>query len=186
MMTTKLYAIITLLFLTITVASFAQEQDSIQLKELKHSIDLSPISPFINIYGIHYNYHFNPKDELILGLAYMNIQYEFGNTNSPSLVIGYRRYLWRNLHIEYEVWPSYDNFYEKNEQKYYKSFDVWNEFRLGYQFNFKIAEIPLYTSIQWPFGFGLYASNKPLSFKEYQKDNRFFYQFPLLFVGVKF
>ena len=88
----------------------------------KHSIDFSPISPLINIYGIHYNYHLTPKDELITGFAYMKISYDFGNTNSPALIIGYRRYLWRNLHIEYQIWPGYDNFYEKNEDKYYKSF----------------------------------------------------------------
>lgn len=166
--------------------SFGQATDSTLEKTHKHSIDFSPISPLIKIYGVHYNYHFTQKDELILGLAYMNIYYDFGNTNSPALVFGYRRYLWKNLHIEYQVWPCYDNFYEKIENRYYESFDVWNEFRFGYQFNFKIKSLPVYTSLQWPFGFGLYASNKPKSFTDFEKDHRFFYQFPLWFVGVKF
>ena len=38
---------------------------------------------------------------------------------------------------------------------------------------------------QMAFGFGLYASNKPRSFKEEEKRNRFFYA-PLVFLGVRF
>lgn len=152
----------------------------------KHSIDTSPISPLIDIYGIHYNYHFTEQDEFIAGLGYMRIGYDFGNTNSVALIVGYRRYLWEKLHIEYQLWPSYDDFYESNEDKYYPSYDLWNEFRLGYQFDFQLFEKPFYASIQWPFGFGLYASNKPDSFKEHEKENRFFYHVPLIFVGYRF
>lgn len=155
-------------------------------ESLRHSIDVSPISPFIGIYGIQYSYEFLPKNEFITGLAYMNIEFDFGATHSPALILGYRRYLWKNLHIEYQIWPCYDDFYETNEQKYYSGFDVWNEFRLGYRFDFKIKRQNLYTSFQWPFGFGLYAGNKPESFLEHEKENRFFYQFPLLFVGIRF
>ena len=183
-------------FLVILICAFttinAQSQTTEKVEEktktidYKNSIEFSPISPFIGIYGILYNYHLTSKDEFITGISYAKIHYDFGNTNTLALIIGYRRYLWRNLHIEYQIWPDYDNFYEKNEDKYYKSFDVWNEFRFGYQFNFKIMGNPFYTSIQWPFGFGLYASNKPQSFKDLEKENPFFYHFPLLFVGYKF
>ncbi len=171
---------ITLVLFLLTFGINAQTFDK------KHSIDFSPMSPFIGIYGIHHNYHLTPKDELITGFAYMKLYYDFGNTNSPALIIGYRRYLWKNLHVEYQIWPGYDNFYEKNEDKYYKSLYIWNEFRFGYQFNFKISGKPFYTSIQWPFGFSLYASNKAQSFKELEKENPFFYQFPLWFIGFKF
>jgi hypothetical protein len=90
----------------------------------RKSIDTSPISPFIDIWGVHFNYHITSKDELITGLSYMKIPYDFGNTNSPALIFGYRRYLWKKLHIEYQLWPCYDEFFEKNEKKIYKSFDV--------------------------------------------------------------
>jgi len=182
---------ITFLYLSLSGGVFANDMNRADSNFINHqyhkdSIDSSPISPFINIYGIHYNYHVTPKDELILGLGYMKIDFDFGTIHSPALILGYRRYLWKNLHIEYQIWPGYDNFYEKHEDKYYKSFDVWNEFRLGYRFNFQIFGKPFYTSLQWPFGFGLYASNKPDSFKEHEKAHRFFYQFPLWFVGFKF
>jgi len=160
--------------------------DSSFKKDYKNSIDVSPLSPFINIYAVHYIRKIYEKGEIITGLSYMRIKYDFGNTNSPAIIAGYRQYLWKNLHIEYEVWPAYDNFYEKNENKYYKSFDIWNEFRLGYLIDFKIGKIPFYVNIQWPFGFGLFSSNKPKSFKDHEKENRFFYQMPLIFTGVKF
>lgn len=157
-------------------------------RDYQHSFDTSPISPAIGIYGFHYNRRLSPNDELIFGLGYMNIQFDFGETHSPAIIFGYRRYLWRNLHIEYQIWPSYDWFYEKNDDKTYPSFDIWNEFRLGYQFDFVLWDNPFYFNIQWPFGFGLYDSNKPESFKDYQSkgDNRFFYQFPLPFLGYRF
>jgi hypothetical protein len=155
--------------------------------QYRHSIDVCPLSPLFNIWAVHYTYKFTAKDELITGLSYMNIHFEgVGSTHSPAIILGYRRYLWKNLHIEYEVWPAYDDFWEENERKYYSGFDVWNEFRLGYLFNFNIGKVPMYLNLQWPFGFGLYASNKPQSFKALEKDNRFFYFPPLFFIGFRF
>ena len=163
---------------------FAQEN---QIKDFKkYSVDFSPMSPFIRIYGVQLGYKLNPKNELLTGLAYTNLHLDPGVTHSPSVILGYRRYLWRNLHIEYQIWPSYDNFYAYKEDAYFKSFDIWNEFRFGYQFNFKIKDKSLYTSVQWPFGFGLYSTNKPQSFKEHEEKEKFFYQFPLWFIGIKF
>lgn len=141
------------------------------------------------IWGVKYEYAVTSRDEIKFGLAYMNIHFEEGNTNSPGLILGYRRFLWKSLYAEYELWPCYDEFYEKSENKYYKGFDLWNEFRVGYQINFKIRNIPLLLNVTWPFGFGLYSTNKPESFYERMNKSfgdKYFYQFPLLFVGVKF
>ena len=167
----------------------SQEKDStINQKIYKNSIELSPISPIMQIYAIQYSHKILQRGEMLFGLAYMNIQYDMGNTNAPAIILGYRQYIWSKLHIEYQIWPTYDNFYEKNDKKYYKSFDIWNEFRIGYQFDFTIYEAPFFVSAQWPFGFALYAGNKPQSFKDYEKkrDNRFFYKAILVFIGIRF
>jgi hypothetical protein len=153
---------------------------------LPRSLEFSPLSPFIHIYAIQYCQKLSDKDEIVGGVSYMNIRYDFGSTHAPAIIAGYRRYLWKNLHAEYQVWPVYDSFYEKIEKRYYRSFDLWNEFRLGYQFDFEVSAFPCFLSIQWPFGFGLYASNKPKSFRDHEKENRFFYFPPLLFAGVRF
>ena len=181
-----------LLFVNIT-SSFSQNQNRAESGH-RHSIETSPMSPFMQmanmgIWGLKYDYAITERDELKLGIAYMNLYFPEGNTNSPAFIFGYRRFIWKNLYAEYELWPGYDKFYEKNEDKYYKGFDLWNEFRLGYQFNFKIKEFPMFVSITWPFGFGLYSSNKPKSFYDRMNQSfsdKYFYQLPLIFVGFKF
>jgi hypothetical protein len=165
---------------------FHNPADSIIKKNHKNAIDVSPLSPVFDIYAIHYIRRLYDKGEFITGASYMHIKYDCGNTNSVSIILGYRQYLWKNFHIEYELWPDYDKFYEKNEDKYYEGFDFYNEFRLGYLIDFKIGKLPCYVNVQWPFGFGLYGSNKPQSFKDEIERDRFFYKAILIFTGIKF
>ncbi len=156
-------------------------------KAYKNSLDFCPEYPFVDVYAVQYSRELTIKDELMLGIAYLNQKYDCGHSNAGGVIVGYRRYVWQNFHVEYQIWPIYDNFYEKNEGKYYKSFDVWNEFRIGYRFDFMIFESPFYFNVQWPFGFGLYGSNKPESFKKENSGlKRFFYFPPLVFIGKKF
>lgn len=152
----------------------------------RHSIDFSPLSPLFRIYALQYNYHCTPNDEFTLGAAYTNLQWDFGNTNAATLIIGYRRFLWKKLHVEYQLWPDYDWYHNKLNGKIYPGFDLWNEFRVGYQVNFHLGELPCYANFQWPFGFGLYDANKPESFKEHEEENPYFYHSPLFFLGVRF
>ena len=185
---------ITIFLISATSSVFSQQQNVDDKSDYKHSIETSPMSPFMQmagagIWGIKYDYAFDQKNELKLGIAYMNIHFAEGNTNSPALILGYRRFLWKKLYAEYELWPCYDEFYEANENKYYKGFDLWNEFRLGYQINFKIKEFPMFVNVAWPFGFGLYSSNKPQSFYDRMNQSfgdKYFFQMPLIFIGFKF
>ena len=179
---------ILLLVYFITMSGVLLSQDSNQNSFLKRSsIETSPMTPLGDVYSLQYNYKIRPTSELILGLAYVNIAYdEVGNNSAPSMIVGYRKFLWRTLHIQYELWPGIDRFYESNEDENYTGFQVWNEFRIGYQFDFKIKSQSLYTSLQWPLGFYLHKGNKPESFVEYEKENRFFYDVPLLYVGMRF
>ncbi|MCF7803291.1 MAG: hypothetical protein K9N46_11440 [Candidatus Marinimicrobia bacterium] len=150
------------------------------------SMDFSPLSPMFRIYAIQYYRHLTPRDEVVLGAAYTNLQWDFGETNAATLIVGYRRYLWKKLHIEYQLWPDYDWFYEKQEERYYEGFDLWNEFRLGYQVDFSLGNLPCFINFQWPFGFGLYAANKPDSFRQHEEENPYFYFPPMFFLGIRF
>jgi hypothetical protein len=90
--------------------------------------------------------------------------------------------------VEYELMPMWDRFYDKNENKTYPtSFDLWNEFRIGYVFDFKIRNIPLFLNLQLPLGFALYSDPKGKSeaFKQNAKENPLFY-IPLFFTGIRF
>ena len=190
----KRFYIITFCIICIALPAFTQEEQltiiSIDISNktaCKNSIDFCPEYPFVGIYALQYSRELTQKDELFFGASFLNQKYDCGNSNAGGLSIGYRRYLWYKLHCEYQLMPIYDNFYEKKEKAYYKSFDLWNEFRIGYRFDFTIAKCPLYINLQQPFGFGLYGSNKPESFKQENKGSkRFFYFPPLALIGIRF
>lgn len=156
----------------------------------KHAVDFCPLSPVIGIYAVHYGFHFTPRDELIVAPSYMRIHHkDIGHTNAPGFIVGYRRYLWKKLHVDYQLMPMWDRYYEENEQKQYPvGFDLWNEFRLGYQFDFAVGNMPLFLNVQWPLGFILYSddSAKPESFKDYAREHPLFYFPPFFFLGLRF
>ena len=86
-----------------------------------------------------------------------------------------------------ETYVEYKNT-RKNENKTYPtSFDLWNEFRLGYVFDFKIKNLSLFLNLQIPLGFALYSDPKGKSeaFKQNAKENPLFY-IPLFFIGIRF
>lgn len=172
-------------------SAVAQSDDTpapqVQSKTYKHSVDFTPLSPLFGIYAVHYNRRISSQAELILAPMYTNIRYEdIGHTNTFGFIVGYRRFLWKELHIDYQLMPGYDFFYEKNEDQVYKGFDLWNEFRLGYIWNFSLIDRPAYINVQWPFGFILYSQNKPESFKEHAEDEPLFYFPPMFFLGLRF
>lgn len=178
-------AFITFFSTNLFAQSSEHQTDTVRFK---HSLDFCPLSPFIGIYALHYGHRFTANDELIVSPSYMRIQYpSIGHTNAPGFIIGYRRYLWKNLHIDYQLMPMWDRFYDKNEDKTYPiSFDLWNEFRLGYAFDFSISNIPLFINVQVPLGFALYSNPKGKSeaFKKHVKENPLFY-IPLFFIGTR-
>jgi hypothetical protein len=170
--------------------SIAQSAAEPPASPFRHAIDLSPMSPLFRIYAVHYSYRITRASEVIVGPYYANIHFDdIGHTNAPGFIVGYRRYLRGNLHIDYQLMPQWDHFYEENERKRYPlGFDLWNEFRLGYSWEIRAWAIPSYINVQWPFGFALYSddSAKPESFKRHARDNPYFYFPPMFFVGVRF
>jgi hypothetical protein len=153
--------------------------------QYRHAIDICPISPLFNIYAVQYSYSLTVKDKLMFGLAYMNIRYKSGYSNAPGLIMGYKRYLWKDFHAEYQLWPAYNAYYETNEKRYYRGFELWNEFRIGYTINFKMLSKPWYVNLQVLAGFGLLPGNKPQSLLNQAKQEPLFVA-PIFFVGRRF
>lgn len=184
--------IVALFAATILVSNCARSQDqsTSTTPTYKHSIDLSPMSPLFRIYAIHYCYRITPNSEIILAPYYANIKFpDIGHTDAPGFIVGYRYYIWGMLHVDYQLMPQWDRFYEQNENKKYPvGLDLWNEFRLGYTWDFNVASVPAFVNVQWPFGFALYSddSAKPESFKKRARENPYFYFPPMFFVGVRF
>ncbi|TVQ16842.1 MAG: hypothetical protein EA361_03585 [Bacteroidetes bacterium] len=151
----------------------------------KYSVELCPFSPLFNIWAVQLAGEFSPRNEWMLGVAYMNIQYDSGRSHAPGLIVGYRRFLWQGAHLEYQLWPAWNAFYEKNEQQYYKGLELWNEFRAGYVWDFRVGNQTFSLIPQVLAGFGLLPGNKPESFIQEIENDRVFVA-PILFVGYKF
>ncbi len=180
------FAFVTLFTINITAKPLGYKIDTVKYS---HSLDFCPLSPFIGIYALHYGHRFNTNNELIISPSYMRINYpSIGHTNAPGFIIGYRKYLWKNLHIDYQLMPMWDRFYDESCDKTYPvSFDLWNEFRLGYAFDFNIIDMPFFINVQVPLGFALYSApnGKPEAFKKHVNENPLFY-IPLFFIGTRF
>jgi hypothetical protein len=163
----------------------AQEPQAAARPARRHAVEFSPASPLIRIYAVQFARRVTERDEILVGGAYTNIKYDFGRSHAPTAIIGYRRYVWRHVHLEYQLWPSYNWFYETNERRYYNGPELWNEFRPGYTFDFRMGETPAFVNVQYLIGFGLYGGNKPQSFKDKASDEPVFTA-PMVFVGWRF
>ncbi|HET9136525.1 MAG TPA: hypothetical protein VFO76_07805 [Candidatus Kapabacteria bacterium] len=174
--------------LLVSAPLFAKVTDTVVAEsKYKQAIDFSPLSPAFRIYAVQYTYEFSEKNEVMLGLAYVNVtNKDIGINHDPTIVVGYRRYLWKKLHLEYQLWPGYNHYFSIPENTYFDGFDLWNEFRLGYRMDFHISTLPVYLNYQVLAGFGLYGGNKPQSFKDWAKRQPFFFVAPVLFMGIRF
>jgi hypothetical protein len=187
--------ILSFIFLNITNIVFAQN-DTIFSKstDLKHSISTDPILPLFNCFAMIYEYKKTEKSSFIIGFWYGKASETYpkmleypGYAVNISPIFAYRYYFWRNLHAEYQLYPGYTKYYEKNEDKFYKSFNLFNEFRVGYKFNFRINKLPLFVNLQFPVGFTIFDTNEPETFREIRKQDPIFYIFyPNVYLGVRF
>lgn len=151
----------------------------------RHAIEFSPIATAVKIYALQYAYNFSPNNDLIAGLAYGNVHYPYGVSNAPTVIVGYRRYVWDKLYAEYQLWPAYNSFYSTIDQKYYSGMELWSELRAGYRFDYALLGIPSFVSLQGICGFGLWPGNKPAAFlQNMEKEPLFIY--PNIMVGTHF
>jgi hypothetical protein len=177
--------------LLFTAPAFAQpaiaDQATAVAQREHHAIEFSPASPFIRIYAAQYARRIASRSELLVGFAYANIKYDHGRSHAPSGIVGFRQYLWRKAHIEYQLWPSYNWYYETDERRYYNGAELWNEFRPGYTFDFRAGGVPMFVNAQYLIGFGLYGDNsKPQSWKDQRDKEGELFTAPMVFMGWRF
>ena len=187
-------SIIFLFCLLCSLMGTAQENDSIVEKNLRNSVYVDPLLPFFDLLIINYGFEYNKRNEGVFGLVLSKstttpVEYlEYpGYIKSIGAVLGHRFYFYKGFHIDAWFMPSYNSIFEENENRFYKSFSVYNEYRIGYKYNFKLFKIPLLVNAQWPLGFSLYDSNRPESFRELDKEDPIFYLFiPNIWIGYRF
>ncbi len=145
---------------TMTAASFAQTVET----RSKWSIGTSITYPLSNIYLLQINYRLNEKHEVFFGPCFQNFKHESFTVNAYTLLLGYRYFIWKGLHVESEVYPAYNNIYSNVTQRHYPGIEMWGELKAGYQFNFYGNR--LYIQPAPGIGFGLFQNNKPPNFDE--------------------
>lgn len=171
-----------LIVLSITNA-FGQEEKV----SSKYGIEIFPQTVFFRIYSAQFVYEMSAYDHLIIGFTYLNNYYPskndaIGQFFSPTIPIGYRRYLWKNMNIETQLWPAYNFYKDLKENKFYNGFDLVGSIRFGYRFDFKIIKLTFYSNIQIEYLFGIYKGNKPENFDDVDKDLPIF---PAISLGYK-
>jgi hypothetical protein len=190
----KLFALFLLLSI-VHIGIFAQNDTIFSRSvDLKHSISTDPLLPLFKSFALLYEYKKTEKSSFIAGLWYGKATETYpkmleypGYTVNISPILAYRFYLWRELHVEYQIYPGYTKYYEKNEDKFYRSFNLFNEFRVGYKFNLQILGLPCLLNLQFPVGFTIYDSNEPETFSDIRKQDPIFYIFyPNIYLGIRF
>ena len=167
--------------------SDTREESARSMALEKSAIEFSPLSPLVNIYAVQYAHRLGERNELLVGAAYANIKYDQGRSHAPTGIVGYRRYLWRKAHVEYQLWASYNWYYENVERRYYEGAELWNEFRPGYTFDFHLGGKPIFFNIQYLIGFGLYGDeSKPQSWKDQRDAEGELFTAPMVFMGWRF
>lgn len=155
-------------------------------KSPTHTIQINTLEMIGEIYSAVYLYEFSPKNHIMLGVGYQNWRKDFCIVHAPSLIIGYRRFFWKGLNADFAFWPAYNWFYEKNENKHYNGAELWGEFRVGYELNFKINNANLFITPQFVMGKGIIRGNKPQSLIDYYKNEEPIFMAPNIALGFKF
>jgi len=167
-----------ILFIVSTIAFqyYAQTEE----KQSKWSLGTSITYPLSSIYLAQINYKLNEKQEVFAGPCFQNFAHDSFTVNAYTLLLGYRYFFWKGLHIEAEVYPAYNNIYSNVNHRYYPGMEMWSEFKIGYRFNFLGDK--LYIQPAPGIGFGIFQSNKPPKF-----DDEIVYPIftPQLIVGVR-
>lgn len=143
------------------------------------SVATSLTYPIAQIYQVHIGYNPRGNHEYFFGPAYQNFTSGSITSNAVTLILGYRYYVWKNLHLEAELWPAYNPMYSDVTASYYRGVEIWGEIKIGYKFIFYRN---LFIQPAPGIGFGIFRTNKPLMFNE---DIKSPILAPQLIIGVK-
>jgi hypothetical protein len=162
--------------------------------QYKNSIATDPFLLMFNSFALVYERVYNQNNGVLLGFWYGKVTATYpaeieypGYAHNYAPILAYRRYFWRKLHAEYQLYPGFTRFFEENENKHYSGFSLFTELRVGYKFDFTIMGTPLLITLQWPVGTTIYESNEPESFRKVRKQDPVFYLFfPNIYLGLRF
>jgi hypothetical protein len=135
------------------------------------SVETSLTFPTARIYMAKASYRASKKIDLGVGVAFQNWENvetaPRGQSNAWTLLVSYRQYLWRGLHVEAELWPAHNRFESYVDGLTYSGLEMWAEYKVGYVFHLspRLHVIPqpgighaVWMQTRWPdFGDGSYG-----------------------------
>jgi len=144
------------------------------------SVGTSLTYHIVRIYPLHINYRYSEFSEFFFGPAYQGWESGTVTADGYTLLLGYRHYLWRNLHVELELWPSWNRLHSSVTGSHYPGWELWAEPKVGYKFD---VTRNLYLHPNPGIGFGIFRTNRPPHFGEEVNSPIFV---PQLIVGWRF
>lgn len=134
---------------------------------------LGNIGDSVRFMQLNYGYRLTPKDNLIveaitwtyyepLGTYLKSEEFYPGKVRATGIGFGYQRFLWKNLFTTVEPTFFLQQFYDLNDTKIQKGFQLYLQFIVGYRFEFfkkRLFVEPAYAFKYWPVN-----TNFPASF----------------------
>ncbi len=147
-------------------------------------------------YQLSYGYHYTPKDVLFveaitwkydgpLGTYYDDDPELYpGKIRSYGIGFGYQRFLWKNLFVMGVATPFLNQFYDEDDKKIQKGFQLYTNLTLGYRFEFfnkRFFIEPAWTTKFWPVN-----TNLPDSFQKVEDGTPKYVFEPSTNIGFRF
>ena len=124
------------------------------------ALESSLTFPLVRIYMMKLSFEHSDRVELGMGMAFQNWrntdQKPMGQSHAITLLLSYRYYFWRNIHLEIELWPAWNRFESDVDGKTYRGLELWNEYKAGYRIDMGSR---FYTVLQPGVGHGVWLQN---------------------------
>ena len=141
---------------------------------------LGNIGDSVNFFQFNYGYQLTPKDNIIaevitwtyyepLGTYGSSEEMYPGKVRAYGVGLGYQRFLWKNLFATVEPTLFLQQFYDTDNHKIQKGFQLYLQFIVGYRFEFLKKRLfiePAYALKYWPVN-----TNYPASFAAIEKGS---------------
>lgn len=139
---------------------------------------LGNIGDSVRYMQLNYGYRLTPKDNIIveaitwtyyepLGTYMDSKEFYPGKVRAYGIGLGYQRFLWKNLYTTVEPTFFLQQFYDTDDQKIQKGFQLYLQFIAGYRFEFfrkRMFAEPAIALKYWPVN-----TNFPDSFSAIEK-----------------
>jgi len=189
----------TLMIAMFSALAFCQTENK-EADFKRHSIGstlflLGNIGDSVRFIQLNYGYRLTPKDNLIveaitwtyyepLGTYGSSEEFYPGKVRASGIGLGYQRFLWKNLFTTVEPTFFLQQFYDSDDTKIQKGFQLYLQFIAGYRFEFfkkRMFVEPAIALKYWPVN-----TNFPASFAAIESGTPKYKFEPGLNFGLRF